>query len=182
MTRVEAQFLRRGLSTLPEAIRVELARRAQDPAREMCPALDPRGRCRIYHHRPMICRSFGVPLRRTQAVPLVSPPVIDVCDKNFVGIPLKTLPVADRMDQTALEHAASAIDADYCEREGLPRDERIPIAHVLSDAGYHERSCDSPTRCSSRPPHGPCRSHSSADSSRPPRTRTSSSSGSSVPS
>jgi Fe-S-cluster containining protein len=182
ITRVEARFLRRGLSALPEAVRKEMARRAQERTREMCPALDPQGRCQVYDHRPMICRSFGAPLRRMQAVPLVSPAVVDVCDKNFVGIPLKSLPAFDLMDQTRFDQALAEIDGEHCEREGLPREERIPIAQVLSDAGYHEESCDLLPRCSSHPSHGSSRSRSSRGSSRPPRTRTSSSSGSSGPS
>ena len=26
-----------------------------------CPALEPNGRCGVYHHRPLVCRSMGIP-------------------------------------------------------------------------------------------------------------------------
>ena len=98
----------------------------------MCPALDPHGRCQVYDSRPLICRSFGVPLRRRREVIVVNPPVIDVCDLNFVDTPVNTLGDADVLDQTSLEAAVSEIDADYCERHGFPLRERIPIAQILA--------------------------------------------------
>jgi len=133
ITRVEAEFLRRGLAGLPASVRGELARRTRDEGREMCPALDPQGRCEVYASRPLICRSYGVPLRHRREVALVHPPVIDVCDLNFVGTPLRTLPAGDVIDQTGLEAAVAGIDADYCERNHLPQRERIPIARILAD-------------------------------------------------
>jgi hypothetical protein len=132
ITRVEERFLRRGLAKMAESERAELARRAEDARREMCPALDPQGRCQVYDSRPLICRSFGVPLRRRREVIVINPPVIDVCDLNFVDIPVKTLSDADVLDQTSLEVAVSEIDADYCERHGLPFRERVPIAQILA--------------------------------------------------
>ena len=64
-------------------------------------------------------------------MPLVNPPVIDVCDLNFVGTSLKTLPSEEVFDQTALEQSIDAIDRDYCAERDLPRGERVPIATVL---------------------------------------------------
>jgi Fe-S-cluster containining protein len=131
ITRVEEAFLRRHLAALSELERAELARRAGDETREMCPALDPAGHCQVYEARPLICRSFGVPLRRRREVSLVNPPLVDVCDKNFVGTSLKVLPDEDVFEQTSLEAEVSEIDAVYCERNGLPRGERVPIAQIL---------------------------------------------------
>ena len=131
ITRVEETFLRRHLNTLPAAQRTELARRAGDKTREMCPALDSGGRCQIYEARPLICRSYGVPLRRRREVSLVNPPVIDVCDKNFIGTSLKMLPEKDVFEQTNLEADVSEIDTEYCKRNVLPRGERVPIALIL---------------------------------------------------
>ncbi len=71
VTHVEAAFFQSGLARLPDAERKELAQRARDKAREMCPALDPEGRCQLYDARPLICRSFGVPLPRRREVVLV---------------------------------------------------------------------------------------------------------------
>jgi hypothetical protein len=109
-----------------------MAAAARDETREMCPALDAQGRCRVYASRPLICRSYGVPLRHRREVSLVNPPIIDVCDKNFLDIRLKALPAADVFDQTDLDATVSKIDADYCERNGLPAGERVPIAQILA--------------------------------------------------
>lgn len=135
ISRVEETLLRRGLAQMSESVRHELARAARDEDREMCPALDSRGRCRVYAWRPLICRSYGVPLRRRREVPLVNPPIIDVCDKNFRNTRLKTLPVADVLDQTDLDAAVAEIDAQYCEQNGLPIGERVPIAQILANPG-----------------------------------------------
>jgi len=98
----------------------------------MCPALDLEGRCQLYDSRPLICRSFGVPLRRRREVVLVNPPVIDVCDLNFVDVPLETLPPEDVLDQTSLDTELAAINAEFCECHDLPTDERIGIAQILA--------------------------------------------------
>jgi len=131
ITRVEEVFLRRGLATLSDERRAELSARAREENREMCPALDGDGRCGVYPFRPLICRTYGVPLRHRGAVALVNPPVIDVCDLNFNGTPLKLLPPADVFDQTALVDALETIDGDHCIDNGLPRGQRILIAHIL---------------------------------------------------
>lgn len=132
VTRVEEAFLRRGLDALPDAARADMARQALDLKREMCPALDDGGRCRVYAARPLICRSYGVALRRRREVELVNPPVIDVCDLNFVDTPLKTLAAKDVFDQTRLEAEVATIDDVYCAENGLPRGERVPLAQILA--------------------------------------------------
>ena len=132
ITRVEEAFLRRGLALLPEQTRQELAVAATDEKREMCPALDEQGRCRVYESRPLICRSYGVPLRHRREVNVVNPPVIDVCDLNFVETALNVLPTEDVMDQTSIDTRISEIDADHCARKRLPQGERITLATILS--------------------------------------------------
>jgi Fe-S-cluster containining protein len=42
-----------------------------------CPNLDDRGRCMIYAHRPLICRTFGLPLREGKRY------IGDICELNF---------------------------------------------------------------------------------------------------
>ncbi len=131
ITRVEEAFLRRGLATFSDERRAELSARVREENREMCPALDDDGRCGIYPFRPLLCRSYGVPLRHRRAVALVNPPVIDVCDLNFTDTPLKLLPPADVFDQTALVEALETIDGDHCSDNDLPQRQRILIADIL---------------------------------------------------
>jgi hypothetical protein len=131
ITRVEEALLRRGLETFSNERRAELAARTQDEGREMCPALDDDGSCGVYPFRPLICRSYGVPLRHRRAVPLVNPPVTDVCDLNFTETPLELLPAEDVFEQTALVEKLNEIDRDHCADHELPQGERIPIAGIL---------------------------------------------------
>ena len=42
-----------------------------------CPNLSDEGRCLVYDHRPLVCRTFGVPLREADRY------LGDVCDLNF---------------------------------------------------------------------------------------------------
>ena len=44
-----------------------------------CPNLDETGRCVMYEHRPLVCRTFGLPLREGRKY------VGDICDLNFRG-------------------------------------------------------------------------------------------------
>lgn len=131
ITRVEEAFVRRGLATLEAERRAELSARTFEEDREMCPALDDDGRCGIYPFRPLICRTYGIPLRRRRDVELLNPPVIDVCDLNFTDTPLKKLPAEDVYDQTSLEGTVEAIDRDFRRERGILEDERVPIAQIL---------------------------------------------------
>lgn len=131
ITQVEEAYLRRGLASLSQTRRAELSARTQEAGREMCPALDDDGRCGVYAFRPLICRSYGVPLRHRQEVTVVNPPVIDVCDLNFTDRSLQLLPAGDVLDQTDLVERLESIDHDHCAEHGLPLRERIPIARIL---------------------------------------------------
>jgi Fe-S-cluster containining protein len=42
-----------------------------------CPNLDDSGRCMIYEHRPLVCRTFGLPIREGRRY------IGDICDLNF---------------------------------------------------------------------------------------------------
>jgi Fe-S-cluster containining protein len=42
-----------------------------------CPALDDSGACRIYENRPLVCRTFGLPIRNGAEY------IGDICDLNF---------------------------------------------------------------------------------------------------
>ena len=130
LTRVEAEHLRRGLKTLPLEARRELSARATAGTTGMCPALDTSGRCQIYRWRPLVCRSQGAPLRYRHPVPLIQPDIVDVCDKNFVGVNPAS---EDVIDHTGVLDSLAEIDADYCDERGMPRGHRIPLADILTE-------------------------------------------------
>ncbi len=134
ITRLEEAYLRQGLARLPESVRRELAERATDESREMCAGLDADGACQVYESRPLICRSHGVPLRYRYPVPLVQPTRIDVCQKNFTEGSTSALPAEDVIDQTSLTAVLAVLDAEFCDKHELVRDERVPLAHILADS------------------------------------------------
>ena len=83
VSEIEGQLLREGLAALPEADREEILARARAYApdtRVPCPVLDDAGRCRLYAHRPRICRKYGIPLWHPDR-----PHEVKTCPKNFVG-------------------------------------------------------------------------------------------------
>lgn len=44
-----------------------------------CPVLDESGACMMYDHRPLVCRTFGLPLREGPAY------IGDICELNFTA-------------------------------------------------------------------------------------------------
>ncbi|MCA9648821.1 MAG: YkgJ family cysteine cluster protein [Myxococcales bacterium] len=62
---LEGAYLREGLAVLPAPERAEILARAarhRPDRRQPCPVLGDDGRCRLYEHRPRICRKYGIPL------------------------------------------------------------------------------------------------------------------------
>ncbi len=59
----------------------------------MCAFLDEEGACRIYQHRPYVCRSQGLPLRWTdQDATGRTVELRDICALNEAGPPIERLP------------------------------------------------------------------------------------------
>lgn len=100
---------------------------AQGDAREgtpsACPFLTSGGLCRVYHARPVICRTHGLPL-------LVDGK-IDFCPKNFKG--LKSMDSGLLTNLEALNESLAAINMIFRKENGDPRFDmdRIALAEVL---------------------------------------------------
>lgn len=77
-----------------------------------CPNLDETGRCMIYEHRPLVCRTFGLPLREGRKY------VGDICDLNF-----KTSTRKERMN--------AAWDLEWEDVLGVEDEYTIPEVIVL---------------------------------------------------
>lgn len=102
ITELEAAVITRAVREMPALDRDDLGQRAREylPRREeilrqhglieawgqlppegtrlACPALSPEGACRIYQHRPLICRKFGIPLYNPD-----KPHRVFACELNF---------------------------------------------------------------------------------------------------
>ncbi len=75
-----------------------------------CAFLDAEGSCRIYAHRPYVCRTQGLPLRWTDP----GEPGVerrDICPLNEPGPPLETLPVDACWSLGPTEARLAALDA-----------------------------------------------------------------------
>jgi hypothetical protein len=132
VTELEAEVIREGLAALAAPRRAELASRAREADTTVCPALDADGRCAIYAHRPVICRTHGLPIRFTEPRAGRSLPMIDACPKNFVGQDLAAVSPASVMDQTTLSTILGALDAADAAATGRSRGERVAIEALLA--------------------------------------------------
>jgi Fe-S-cluster containining protein len=77
-----------------------------------CPNLNERGECLMYEHRPLVCRTFGLPLRDAENY------IGDICELNF-----REAPQTDR--ETA------AWDLQWEDALGVEDEYTIPEAIVL---------------------------------------------------
>ena len=69
-----------------------------------CPALEPDGRCGLYDHRPLVCRSMGIPME-------VRGLTHGACEVQTF-IPILRLPSAFREEETRLaQEEAASLDA-----------------------------------------------------------------------
>ena len=77
-----------------------------------CPNLDETGRCMMYEHRPLVCRTFGLPLREGRNY------IGDICDLNFT-------------ESTEEERQRAAWDLEWEDILGSEDEYTIPEAIVL---------------------------------------------------
>jgi hypothetical protein len=84
VSEIEGELLRQGLAAAPPTLREDIERRARSwtpDARDPCPVLSDEGRCRLYEHRPRICRKYGIPLWHPD-----QPDQVRTCTLNFRGV------------------------------------------------------------------------------------------------
>ena len=78
-----------------------------------CPNLDDQGACMIYEDRPLVCRTFGLPLREGRRY------IGDICDLNFT-------------DATTKERRAAAWNLEWEDVLGQEDEFTVPEAIVLT--------------------------------------------------
>ena len=77
-----------------------------------CPNLDDDGRCMMYEHRPLVCRTFGLPLREGRTY------LGDICELNFTN-------------STRAERMKAAWDLEWEDVLGTEDEFTIPEAIVM---------------------------------------------------
>ncbi len=81
---LEGELLVAGLRAATTDVRDDIVTKArawQPDARVPCPVLSDDGRCRLYEHRPRICRKYGIPLWHPDR-----PHEVRTCPKNFQDV------------------------------------------------------------------------------------------------
>lgn len=84
ISEIEGEFLREGLVNAAPEVRADILARAREyreQVRDPCPVLSEDGRCRLYTHRPRICRKYGIPLWHPDR-----PHEVKTCALNFRGV------------------------------------------------------------------------------------------------
>ena len=85
VSEVEARLIRAWLARDPELKGRLLDLERRDPhAGQRCAFLSEEGRCEIYEVRPVVCRSFGVPLLQIED-PEAGEASLSVCELNFTS-------------------------------------------------------------------------------------------------
>jgi Fe-S-cluster containining protein len=139
-TALEVVFLREGFGSLPPGEREEVLAVARSVAaaqaapaaeeaaspRPMCP-LNTEGRCRLYSHRPMICRLHGV---EHELHPPGRPVIIGAGCREFERCRGTARP-GERFDRTPFYARLAALESEFREAEGLRRRIKLTIAEML---------------------------------------------------
>ena len=135
-THLEVIYLREGFGALPEAEREAILAGARAAAaaqempdgdrRPMCP-LNTAGRCRLYIHRPMICRLHGI---AHELHPPGRPVVIGAGCAEYERArgPARQ---GQRFDRTPLYARMAALESEFRESQGLRRRIKSTIAEIL---------------------------------------------------
>ena len=127
VSELEGAYLREGLRALEPSVAADILARARAYApdeRAPCPVLDEDGRCRLYAHRPRICRKYGIPLWHPDR-----PHEVTTCPKNFRdAVDVEAEPILEPQARWAEDWIALRAEL------GLPAQENVTIAeHLLAD-------------------------------------------------
>lgn len=125
VSELEGMLLREGLAAASEEVQADVRARARTHAPgEACPVLSVGGECRLYEHRPRICRKYGIPLWHPDR-----PHELTTCRLNFRGA------VDLEADLIVEPQAGWAEDWIVLREElGLPAQENRTIAAWLAEA------------------------------------------------
>lgn len=89
-----------------------------------CPALED-GACKIYSHRPLICRKYGIPLYNPR-----KPDQLFACELNFK--PGEEIEVTDLVQiQTTIHNHWADVQADYDSRGGQRDEKPLTVARAI---------------------------------------------------
>lgn len=145
VTGVEAAVVAEGIVAMPHDTRAALDERSRRAASKRCVALDADDRCAIYAHRPLVCRSHGVPVKVASAASQdrVQLPVIEVCPRNFRAVDsdgdggLESLPTSDVLNQNTLSTILGIVDSLFADATGRERGDRVALRSVVGHPEHY---------------------------------------------
>jgi Fe-S-cluster containining protein len=107
----------------------ELADKQKLPVRLMCP-LNEEGRCRLYHHRPMICRLHGIPHELYKpGQPVIHGPGCGDFDKRCGDKSYF------KFDRTPFYFEMAKLENEFKQASGLSGKIRLTIAEMILEFG-----------------------------------------------
>lgn len=119
---VEAAALIEAAGQLPpEQYQLLKQRLAQPPDEEQCPLLY-ENRCLLYHARPIICRTHGLPILITEEG---GQRRMDICPLNCQGV--ERIPGEAMIDLERLNALLVSVNVLYLREFGIKLPERIPL-------------------------------------------------------
>lgn len=105
---------------------------AGSEAGSACPILY-RGLCALYDHRPVICRTHGLPLLLEEE----GRHWVDCCKKNFMSGSLPELPGDSLLHLERLNLLLVSINHVFSAAAGIDAAQRISIAELFKNEGAH---------------------------------------------
>ena len=103
-----------------------------------CPCLNSAGRCDIYEHRPMVCRTHGLPLKIADGDMKKAPGTLRVLGDDTITCSLnfdsgKRPPAADVLDVAKVYQLLWVVNARFCADQGIPDpNQRAPMSEIFS--------------------------------------------------
>ena len=131
LTSIEAAAIADALATTPRESGAKQNVAAARSAR--CVALGDDNRCKIYEHRPLVCRSHGIPVQvgQSDTDDRHHLPVIQVCPRNFQS-GLDRVAPSDVLNQSTISTILGVLDAAYCDVSQTPKGARVSLREVIA--------------------------------------------------
>ena len=132
---VEAKNLRAGFDLLPQTRKDAILRRvAEHTEHSPCVLLED-GMCALYHYRPVICRTHGLPFT-SEHIKVGGLNTMTLCEKNFKDDPdLAGVSEEHVLNLDVLNTTLAAINAFYMKETGQgPGQERVWTHNIFAAA------------------------------------------------
>tara|TARA_B100000683_G_scaffold275713_2_gene327347 strand:+ start:3459 stop:4037 length:579 start_codon:yes stop_codon:yes gene_type:complete len=103
-----------------------------------CSCLNAQGLCDVYAHRPLVCRTHGLPMKMTDSETSRRPGALRVLGEDTVTCSLnfdsgKIPQAADVLDVAKVYQLLWVVNARFCADQGIANpNERVPMAEIAT--------------------------------------------------